>query len=87
MFKIAVYALGIFALFFIYVKYIEYNGVFFPSKRIEATPNLINLSFEDIGLITPDKIKINAWFIPHSSAKFTLLFFHGNAGNLSHRLD
>jgi fermentation-respiration switch protein FrsA (DUF1100 family) len=30
---------------------------------------------------------LNAWFIPVEGARKTLLFFHGNGGNISHRLD
>ena len=37
-----------------------------------------------------DGIHINGWFLPATSpspAKLTILFFHGNAGNISHRLE
>ena len=58
-----------------------------------ATPAAYGLTFDDLDLRTSDGIKIKAWFIPavapHSPvpASPTLLFCHGNAGNLSHRLD
>jgi hypothetical protein len=32
-------------------------------------------------------VKLNAWYIPAPQAKFTLLFCHGNGGNIMHRLD
>ena len=36
---------------------------------------------------TKDGVKINGWFIPYNNATYTLLFSHGNAGNIAHRLD
>ena len=61
--------------------------IFFPHNELEATPALISLQYEDISLTTTDNEVLNAWWIPHHEAKATLLFLHGNAGNISHRLD
>jgi uncharacterized protein len=61
--------------------------VYFPSSEINFTPDMAGLPYEDMYLKTEDGIDINAWFIPAESAKKTLLFFHGNGGNISHRLD
>lgn len=36
--------------------------------------------------ITSNGVRINGWFIPYTGASYTLLFCHGNAGNISHRL-
>ncbi|MCW8853206.1 MAG: alpha/beta hydrolase [Gammaproteobacteria bacterium] len=58
-----------------------------PGRKITATPEKINLSFDDVEFFTEDRIKLHGWFIPHDQARGTLLFFHGNAGNISHRLD
>lgn len=61
--------------------------IFFPDARVEATPENIGLPFEDLYLKTADGVQINAWFIPHPSATTTLLWFHGNGGNLGDRVD
>jgi fermentation-respiration switch protein FrsA (DUF1100 family) len=58
-----------------------------PGREIEVTPARIGLDYEQLTLNTEDGVKIDAWFIPASSRGPTLLFFHGNAGNISHRLD
>ncbi|MEO1249772.1 MAG: alpha/beta hydrolase, partial [Pseudomonadota bacterium] len=34
-----------------------------------------------------DGVTLDAWFVPAPDARGTLLFFHGNAGNISHRLE
>ena len=61
--------------------------VYFPGKEVGDTPGSIGLHYEDVYLVTDDKIKIHGWYVPHPDAKATLLFFHGNAGNISHRIE
>ena len=61
--------------------------IFFPSKGIGDTPGTIGLDYEDVYLVTDDKIKIHGWYVHNPDAKATLLFFHGNAGNISHRIE
>ncbi|MDH5325680.1 MAG: alpha/beta hydrolase [Gammaproteobacteria bacterium] len=58
-----------------------------PSREIQATPGNLGLAFEDVTLNTRDGISLHAWYIPHPNQNGVLLFFHGNAGNISHRLD
>lgn len=73
--------------FFIYLRYIERRSIYFPMKTIETKPNVIGLSFEEVNFKTSDDLKLNGWFIPYKDAKDTVLFCHGNAGNISHRLE
>lgn len=58
-----------------------------PSRQLAATPADIGLSYEALRLVTADGETLDAWFIPASPERAVLLFFHGNAGNISHRLD
>lgn len=85
--RIVIYLISGIVLTAIYVKYLERRNLFFPFKEIESTPCAIGLSYEDVYFVTEDNKKINGWFIPANDAKYTILFFHGNAGNISHRLD
>ncbi|MFH1856592.1 MAG: alpha/beta hydrolase [Candidatus Omnitrophota bacterium] len=70
-----------------WVKYIERRNLFFPSRKIEITPEILRIPFEDVYLKTLDGVTINGWFIPKENAEYTVLFCHGNAGNISHRLE
>ena len=56
-----------------------------PGRDLDATPEMIGLAFEDVTLETNDGVSVHGWFIPGESPR-TLLYFHGNAGNISHRL-
>jgi fermentation-respiration switch protein FrsA (DUF1100 family) len=70
------------------------NGVFFlqqpkmtfyPVAELQATPAQWGLPYEEVRLLTADKLQLHGWYIPHPAATRTLLFFHGNGGNISHR--
>ncbi len=61
--------------------------IYFPEKRVIATPADAGLSYEDLYLRTGDGVKINAWYVPFSRSRRTLLWFHGNAGNMGNRVD
>ena len=66
-------------------KMIYYPDI--PGRTLEATPAVIGMDYEELTLSTTDGEQLHAWFIPHPQARATLLFAHGNAGNISHRLD
>lgn len=78
--------------FFALVRYFEANSIFHPTHEIPVTPAFVGLPFEDVYFKTEDNLRINGWLIkaPQASsapAPKTILFFHGNAGNISHRLE
>lgn len=57
-----------------------------PGRELTATPADIDLEYEDVSIETKDGVRLHGWFVPGPSTR-VLLFFHGNAGNISHRLD
>jgi hypothetical protein len=61
--------------------------VFYPVGELYQTPADWGMEYEDVTLLTDDDIQLHGWFIPHPQAGQVLLFFHGNAGNISHRRD
>ena len=58
-----------------------------PSRELVATPADVGLRYEALRLPTADGETLDAWFVPAAAERAVLLFFHGNAGNISHRLD
>ena len=67
----------------------ENKIIFHPSPYPEGywNPTSLGVPVQDIYFASEDGVKLHAWFIPSPNAVATLLWFHGNAGNLSHRLD
>jgi fermentation-respiration switch protein FrsA (DUF1100 family) len=58
-----------------------------PSRDHNYSPADIGLNYEVVTLTTPDGQTLSAWYVPAEDAVRTVLFCHGNAGNISHRLD
>ncbi len=73
--------------------FIENRFIFHPDKDLYITPGDWGLEYDDVTFRTEDGLKLNGWFIPGKTKSmtadnlFTLLWFHGNAGNISHRLE
>ncbi len=85
--KFLLWAAVFIVLFLISVRYMERHSIFFPMKEITSTPASVGLAYEEAWFDTSDKKRLNGWFIPGEDAKFTLIFCHGNAGNIGHRLE
>ncbi len=58
-----------------------------PGRTLTATPKDAGFDFEDVTLETSDGLKLHGWYVPAAQARGVVLFLHGNAGNISHRLD
>ena len=62
--------------------------LFQPSSRLLATPDDAGMDYETVRLKTDDGETLHGWWIPAADvSRGTLLFFHGNAGNISGRLE
>ena len=72
---------------FVYLRYIESRSLFYPQKEIDYQPKDIGLDFEDVYFQSQDGLKLNGWFIPANNAQYAVIFTHGNAGNISHRIE
>ena len=73
----------------IFLYFNQENMLYFPDmplRSLHATPSSIELDYETITLKTHDGIALDSWFVPAKNSKGTILFCHGNAGNISHRL-
>ena len=59
-------------------------------REIQATPREHGLDYEALTLATEDGEKLDAWFVPgpgKTPGQPVVLILHGNAGNISHRMD
>ncbi|MFH0341020.1 MAG: alpha/beta hydrolase [Chromatiales bacterium] len=62
------------------------NFIYFPTKELVATPKEIGLTYESVYLSTGDGARIHGWYVPADKPRATVLYLHGNGGNISHRL-
>jgi uncharacterized protein len=73
------------------LRWFEHSQVFHPDRVLVNNGSELKRRFEDVWLKTADGIDLNAWFYPatlnSSGPERAILICHGNAGNISHRLD
>ncbi|MCC5857232.1 MAG: alpha/beta hydrolase [Ectothiorhodospiraceae bacterium] len=82
---VVIYLLLVAALYLFQSRLIHLPAV--PGREILSTPERIGLDYRDVWLTTGDDVRLHGWYVPYAPSAPTLLFFHGNAGNISHRLD
>jgi len=76
--------------FLVFIYFYQPRLLFFPnipSREVKVSPAEAGLPYESVKLVTSDTIQLDGWYIPASQARGVVLFCHGNAGNISHRLD
>jgi fermentation-respiration switch protein FrsA (DUF1100 family) len=81
---LVIVALG--ALFF---RLVEPSLVYYPIKATEEffQPDIKGETVEDAFFHTEDGLRLHGWWVSAKGERPTLLICHGNAGNISHRLD
>lgn len=61
--------------------------IYFPTRQLDTTPADVGLAYEDVDFTAADGVRLHGWWVPAETRRGAVLFFHGNAGNISHRLE
>lgn len=61
--------------------------VFSTSRDTLSTPDRRGLAYEEVWFPARDGVKLHGWLVPGEADKPLVVFFHGNAANISHRVD
>ncbi|MFH1958471.1 MAG: alpha/beta hydrolase [bacterium] len=84
-------AAGFYIIILLYFGFFQTRLVFFPSGEILGTPENAGLEYEDVYFKSADGQVLHGWFIPapapSDNPRGVLLFCHGNAGNISGRIE
>ena len=65
---------------------IEKRFIFFPERELVGSPAELGLRYEEVHFPAGDGVRLHGWFVP-GDRDITWIWFHGNAGNISHRLE
>jgi uncharacterized protein len=86
--NICLSALIAYAVILVLVFLFQSRLVFFPQveRTHSVTPRAVALDFEDVQLRTADGVNLHGWWVPARDAQGAVVLFHGNAGNISHRI-
>src|SRR6266516_1794120 len=76
---------------YLMLRWFEHRQVYQPYRQLETSGSELGRPFEDVHFQTSDGVGLNGWFFPADtdSARNHLVYLlcHGNAGNISHRLE
>ena len=61
--------------------------LYVPESVIKTTPAAVGMPYEEVALVASDGVRLTGWYMPLADARGTVLFCHGNAGNISYLLD
>lgn len=70
----------------LYIIYYERRLLFFPVRQVNQTPADIGLAYEWRRFLSYDGHQLTGWWIRRDNPIATVLFFHGNAGNIGDRI-
>ena len=60
--------------------------IFFPEADVANTPGMVGLAYEDVNFVNSDGHTLHGWYVP-GTTDVTWLWFHGNGGNIAHRVE
>ena len=66
---------------------LEQHYIYFPDRQLSATPAAIGLAYDEAHFAATDGLRLHGWYLPGKEGLPLVLFCHGNAGNISHRLE
>ncbi len=78
-----------YGLLIVVVYFMQGRMLYLPDvsgRTLTMTPIDVGMDYHDVSIKTSDGVTLHGWFIVGRPSR-VLLFFHGNAGNISHRLD
>ncbi|OGI41607.1 MAG: hypothetical protein A2140_00130 [Candidatus Muproteobacteria bacterium RBG_16_62_13] len=79
-----------------YIYFQQEAMVYFPSRKMAGDPQRLGWTVQAVRFETDDDLLLSGWYIPAPcesrpaapcEPRGVVLFSHGNAGNISHRLD
>jgi len=84
-------ALIVLLLIFFMMRWFEHAQVYHPSRIMACTGTELGRPVEDVLFKSTDGTELNGWFFPATTnsprVSLVVLLCHGNAGNISHRLE
>ena len=68
------------------MMFLEESLIFIPLNYAEDDWHPRGLTIEEANFQAADGVALHGWYIPHPKPKAAVLFLHGNAGNITHRV-
>src|SRR5437016_5527827 len=65
------------------LRWFEHEITFHPERVAVFDPRTMPAKAEEVWILTADNVRLNGWYLTSRTSTATILFFHGNAGNIS----
>ena len=82
-----VYSAASLALLWMGLRWFERANLYFPDRTLTSHPGTYGIPYDTVWLKAADGVRLHGWFVEGEKQGPVLLFFHGNGGNISHRMD
>lgn len=69
------------------MMFLEESLIFIPLNYAEDDWRPRGLAIEEANFQAADGVALHGWYVPHPRPKAAVLFLHGNAGNITHRIE
>ncbi len=82
-------AISIYVSLAAYLYFLQSRLIYFPNvpgRTLTATPGQLGLAFDELRIRAADGVELHGWYVPAGAGAPAVLLCHGNAGNISHRL-
>jgi uncharacterized protein len=75
------------------IRVLEHRMIYHPQATVALTPNdpwsslmpHVQAQFREVNFVTGDGVQINSWYCPARNKQPTIVYAHGNGGNLADR--
>ena len=84
---IIILPVGLYVVLAAFLYFNQRRLAFVPSRDLTVLPSDVGLSYEDIFIEVADGERIHGWYFPVEGGSVVTMLCHGNAGNISHRLE
>lgn len=84
---IIIVPLGVYLLMALFLFFSQNRMAFSPSRAIDLQPDQIGLQSEEVWIELENGERLHGWYFPVAGSDKAVLLCHGNAGNISHRLE
>jgi fermentation-respiration switch protein FrsA (DUF1100 family) len=85
--SIAVLLAGCYIGFGVLLYFMQPKLLYYPVREVATTPGELGCKYEDVFFTTADGVKLNGWYVPAKDSRLTVLYCHGNGGNIGYYLD
>ena len=69
------------------VRWLTHRMLYYPEPGETRTPAAVGLDYRSVSPVAADGVRLSGWWLENPDTEYALVWFHGNAGNLSGRVE